>query len=157
LLKSLPGQQRSSAADDPSDVVRDSLPLNDGTAQIFVLLDRRRSSRVAGGLDIFPDPDDIDARATFKLHRTHQPIDVTNVHLDPLTLLLNASARRHPAQRRKRSGDERGFFARGPMEFRLRSSPRRRKISKAHTVFVSFAIFPNVNFPYYGIRGGYMS
>ncbi|HEV8390930.1 MAG TPA: hypothetical protein VGQ35_13855 [Dongiaceae bacterium] len=71
----------SAAADNSVYVVRDSLPLDHGTPQIFVLLNRRRSSSVAGGLDVFPDPDDIDARATFKLHRAHQAIDVLNVHV----------------------------------------------------------------------------
>jgi hypothetical protein len=73
-------QQRSPTADYSSNIVRDSLPMGNGTPQLFILLDRRRASEIAGGLNIFSDSDDIDARATFKLHRTHQTVDVPDVH-----------------------------------------------------------------------------
>src|SRR5262245_14477653 len=85
LLKSAPSRQRSPAADYPSDIVCDSLPLCHSTTQLFILLDRRCSSSVSGGLNIFTDTDDIDPRAAFKLHRTHQTVDTLDVHCCILT------------------------------------------------------------------------
>jgi len=51
-----------------------------GTPQLFILFYRRRTPKIAGGLNIFSNSDDIDPRGTFKLHSTHKSIDVADVH-----------------------------------------------------------------------------
>src|SRR5262245_10113054 len=71
------------AADDSPDVVCDSLPVHHGTSQFFVLLDRWHRAHVAGVLNRLSDPNDIDARAAFKIQGMHQAVDVLHVHGDP--------------------------------------------------------------------------
>src|SRR5262245_32399 len=88
------GRRRSPAADYPPNVVCDSLPMDHGTPQLFILFYRRRTPKITGGLNIFSNPDDIDPRGTFKLHRTHKSIDVADFHWDLLQPrpLLNVAA-----------------------------------------------------------------